>query len=330
MSTSREIPWNFVTKNIEPDGFLEKKIRDKVAGIAKHLEGFPRDSVHLHVALERNPKKDCFTARLTLRVPSNILHSEKTTDDLNKALILAVSSLLHDLDAFKAALTGSRYWKRKVRRDLSHYLKSAAFALQAQAAGTGPQNYEDVVQSLFQQHYRDLLHYTRRHIRYDEAAGDISPGAINAKEVLNTVRECALAKAGERPRGVNWMVWFYHLIHKELERRRHELGTRQPRKTDLSSRQLEPNAQSQLPFQQHEQDPFEEITSQKDTLELLQQDMPSWPRAEREAFELYYVEGLEAEEIAVVTGYPLKTVQENIESIRERLHARLHEQEVPV
>jgi ribosomal subunit interface protein len=332
MSAKMEIPWNVITKNIDRDEFTEKKIREKVAKIAKHLEGFPKDSVHLHVALERNPKKDCFTARLTLRVPSNILHSEKTTDDLIKALNLAVDSLLHDLDAFKATLTDSRYWKRKERRDLSHYLKSAAFALEAQAAGTGPQNDEEVVRDLFQRHYRDLLHHARRELRHDEEAGEIPPGAIDAKEVLDEVSKRAAGKAKERPRGGNWMVWFYQLIHEELERRRYLLKSQEPPRREQPGSQPQGKEQVQPPreHREPEHDPLDDIVTQKDTLELLQHEMRTWPRPERELFELYYVEGFDLEEIAVVTGYPLKTVEKSLASVRQKLREWLHEQEAPV
>jgi ribosomal subunit interface protein len=332
MSTNIEIPWNFITQNIQHDEFIEKKIHEKVAKIARHLGGFPKDSVHLHVALERSAKQDCFTARLTLRVPSNILHSEKTTDDLIKALNLAIDSLLHDLEAFKATLTGSRYWKRKERRDLSHYLKSAAFALQAQAAGTGPQNDEDVLRDLFQQHHRELLHHARRHLRHDEGAGEITQNAIDAREVVDEVQKRAVAKASEGPKGMNWMVWFYHLIHEELKRRRSALKNQQPPETQRptaqpSSEQLQPpSAQAR----EHEHDPLDELVTQKDTLDLLQHDMRTWPRSEREVFELYYVEGLDPEEIEVATGYPLQTVQQNLESVRQKLRERLHQPEVTV
>ena len=62
-------------------------------------------------------------------------------------------------------------------------------------------------------------------------------------------------------------------------------------------------------------------------LEQLQQEMKKWPRPEREVFELYYVEGLEPEEIAMVTGQPLKTVRERLASVQQRVRDRLLEQE---
>jgi DNA-directed RNA polymerase specialized sigma24 family protein len=47
--------------------------------------------------------------------------------------------------------------------------------------------------------------------------------------------------------------------------------------------------------------------------------MRDWPRPERKVFELYFGEGLEPGEIAMVTRQPLTTVRENIASIQRRL-----------
>lgn len=329
MSTNTEFSWNLITQNIQRDEFIEKKIHEKIAEIGRRLGGFPKDSVHLHVELERSAKQDGFTARLTLRVPSNILHSEKTADDLMKALDLAVDSVLHDLEAFKATLAGSRFWRHREYFDPSHYQKSAAFALQAEAGGTGPQNDEDVVRDLFQQHYSELLHHARRDLRNDEEAGEIPQGAIDAREVVDEVRKQAVAKAGEKQRWMNWMVWFYHLIHEELKRRRYVLKNQQPPTTEQpttqpSGEQLQtPSAQAR----EHEPDPLDDLVIQKDTLDSLQHDIRTWPPFERAVFELYYVEGLAPEEIAAATSHPLQTVQQNLESVRQKLRQRLHQQE---
>lgn len=330
MNTSpTRLSWNLITRNIERDEFLEKKIHHNIARLEKHLQGFPPDSVHLQVALERNPKKDCFTARLTLRVPSNILHSEKTTDDLIKSLNLAVDSLLHDLAAFKAVLTGQRYWKRQAGRDQSHFLKSAAFALQAQAAGTGPQTSQDVVRDLSQQHYRELLRHAQRDIRHEEEAGELPPGALQAHELVDEIGRRVLAEADERPSGMGWKVWFHHLVHEELKRRRYLLrGQRaEPAPAPAPAPGQQTAAQAAAPGSRAaEPDPLEEIVTQESTLELLQHDLRSWPRQEREVFELYYVEGLDPEEIAMVTSYPLNTVQETLASVQQKLRERFHQQ----
>ena len=53
--------------------------------LEKHLKHFPPDSIHLQIVLERHPKKPLHSAALNLRVPSNILHSEKSSADVIKA-----------------------------------------------------------------------------------------------------------------------------------------------------------------------------------------------------------------------------------------------------
>jgi DNA-directed RNA polymerase specialized sigma24 family protein len=69
--------------------------------------------------------------------------------------------------------------------------------------------------------------------------------------------------------------------------------------------------------------PPDRIAAEKDMLSQLQQDMKNWPRPEREVFELYFVEGLEPEEISVLTGQSLKTVRANIASIQSRLRQQM-------
>jgi len=64
---------------------LRKKLREKITKLEKHLKHFPKNTVHLQIVLERHPRKPLHIAALTLRVPSNILHSEKSARDVIKA-----------------------------------------------------------------------------------------------------------------------------------------------------------------------------------------------------------------------------------------------------
>jgi len=73
--------------------------------------------------------------------------------------------------------------------------------------------------------------------------------------------------------------------------------------------------------------PPDEIVAAKDSITRLQQDLRNWPRPEREVFELYFVEGLEPEEIAMVTRQPLKSVRKTISSIQDRLREEMLAQE---
>ena len=69
--------------------------------------------------------------------------------------------------------------------------------------------------------------------------------------------------------------------------------------------------------------PPDEVLAQKDLLEQLQKTAKNWPKPEREAFELYFVEGFEPEEIGMVLGLSTKNANELLISIRARVRETL-------
>ncbi len=104
--------WNLVTKHIRPHGQLQQKLQEKVQKMETHLEHFPADAVNLQVNLSRHPKKDSFTASLTLRLPSNILHAEKTGPDPIPAFDSAFKTMLREVAVLKSALRRESQWHR--------------------------------------------------------------------------------------------------------------------------------------------------------------------------------------------------------------------------
>jgi len=110
--------WNLTTKGMRPHGQLQTKLEEKVAKLETHLEHFPPDAVHLQVALERHVRKPIFTAGLTLRLPSNILQSEKSDADPVPAFDKAVKALLREVAVLKSDLRHESDWERVARRKL--------------------------------------------------------------------------------------------------------------------------------------------------------------------------------------------------------------------
>ncbi|HEX4639591.1 MAG TPA: HPF/RaiA family ribosome-associated protein [Chthoniobacterales bacterium] len=311
------IPWNIVTKNFSPGDArlpLEKKLQQKIAKFDRYLAHFPPDAVHLQIVLEKHPRKDRYLASLTLRVPSDILHSEEAGRDLIGAFDAAVKSLLRKLKSYKSSLHSEKFWKRKERREKLHALKATGFAFEPQEKGEGPQKSEDVVRELFNQRYKEFLRHVRRHIVHDERTGDLPKDAVKARDVLNEVLRRALAKADKGPKRGGWLTSFYQLIHEELLRQRRRWKQKKPGPTKGPAERAPTAAESV-----RAEVPPVDIAARKDVVAQLEQDMRNWPRQERDVFELYYVEGLDPEEIAMVTQQPLKTVRANLESIQHRL-----------
>src|SRR5437899_7199801 len=128
MKLENSFSWNVVTKNFHAHEQLRRKLRSKLTKLERHLQRFPHDAVHLQVALEKHPKKDLFSAALVLRIPSNILRSEKQAPDPIPALDRATKTLLRQLSGFKSALRREALWKRKERRAGLHTAKVFRFA----------------------------------------------------------------------------------------------------------------------------------------------------------------------------------------------------------
>jgi DNA-directed RNA polymerase specialized sigma24 family protein len=90
---------------------------------------------------------------------------------------------------------------------------------------------------------------------------------------------------------------------------------------DNSRRGQIAEAGRQIGDQDH--DPLEDIVRREDVSALLQHEMRTWPRAEREVFELYYLEGREPEEIEMLTDYPLDQIKGDLMSVRQKLQTFL-------
>jgi len=340
-----------VTRNLHGHPLLRKKLRQKIAKLERHLVRFPPDAVHLQLSLERNANKDLYTAALTLRVPSNILRSEKSGPDLIQAFDLAVKALLRELTGLKAKLRRESFWKRKARRDQLHELKSAGFAPEPQAEGEGPQSFADVLRALLQQHYSRLLRYVRRSLWHETAAGELPPNAIDARAVVDEVARQALAAPEKKPDKFSYLVWLFTLARREIVRRRRawqaqatqvtSLDTPQPlaeqaeaaagydpeQPLDIIEQQLQPpiaEAKDLLP-DQRTPNPAE-VVADRELLAQTRKLAATWPRAEREVFELYFVEGFEPEEVAMILGRSTKAVQDLIQSVHRRLREAVTEQ----
>ena len=122
--TSNPIPWNIVNKNVESGYTVRATLFRKVAKLGRHLAGFAPETLHLQVLLEQLPRKGLFTAKFTLRLPSHILHAEKSGDDLLAAIELATEALFREVDSYRSKLRGDYRWKRPAWRARLHEEKA--------------------------------------------------------------------------------------------------------------------------------------------------------------------------------------------------------------
>jgi RNA polymerase sigma factor (sigma-70 family) len=340
-------PWNIVLKGAELTAATQQQLRRKLSPLARLLQGFPPDAVHLQIVVERLLRPPRYRAALTLRVPSHIVHGEKTAPNLFSAVTRALAVLQREVQALKARLAQTPLWKRRQSRAQLRQAKAVGFAPAPLAAGVGPQTLRDIVSTFFQQQYGRLLHHVRRHVRHDELSGELPQGAIDPRSVVDEVALRVLSAPQQKPEAMSWLVWIYHLIHEELRRRRRRIHRQaaeevrleespviandaagmggdfeQPltfvqaalESPEVETKELTPEAAAGSP---------EQTVTAKELLERLQQAIQTWPRQERGVFELYFVEGFEPDDIAMITGKPLQKIHAVIATLQDRLRQEL-------
>ena len=338
-----------MTKNLVGHELLRKKLREKIGKLQKHLRPFPHDAVHLHIALERHPRKLLHTAKLTLRMPSNILHSKKSGPDLIKSFDLAIKALLRELEGLKTNLRHESDWKRKERRkSLRHEIKGLGFADLPQAEGHGPQEQGEVVADFLRHHYKSLVRHARRHVRHLELNGEAPINTVDPREVVDEVVRQVMNGWREKPANSDWLVWFYQLIRAEMRSQ----GRTHNKSSSRSLEEIEPlpgsaqlaegySPEQPLEIIANELEPFvaelrelvpdpasvppDEAVARKEILELLQSRIQSWPRPERDVFELHFVEGFEVGDVATITKLSPVEVRESVARLHQRLRGFLLE-----
>ena len=343
-AVDHSFPWNVVARNFSPSPLLQAKLRQKISKLERHLAHFPPDAVHLQIVSQKNLKKTEFTTGLTLRLPSHILRSEKKGADPIQALDLAVKALLRELSGFKSELRHEQAWKRKDRRALLHASKAYRFAPEP-IGEQSPQDMPVMIRALLQQNYRRLHRYVRRHIWHEVTTGDLPQGLIEAHAVVDEVARQAMTRYKKKPEEISFLLWLYALARQEIGLRRKALRAQNrdniPLEEPLGSGEGEsdgfepqkgsdgpaaPRSQAGELFADAHTESPDVAAERKDLLEEMQRLANTWPRAEREAFELFFVEGFEPDEIGMILGCSLGETNAILAKIQEQLRKAVLEQ----
>jgi ribosomal subunit interface protein len=334
------IKWNIVSKNFRPGFSVKEKLAHKIAGVGKHLVHFSPETLHLQVLMEKQAKRGTYTVRLTLRLPSNILHAAKSDDDLLHAIDTATAALESEVKSLKAELRGDYRWKRPVRRAKLRAEEALFFAEPMEA---GPQSHTDMVADLLAAHDQHLLAHARRGVRMAELSGELPAGAVDAGDILDEAARICLGHPGDKPDALTHEQWFYQLIREELVRQCREFAEEQQFRTEpAGERQLSLedeaegyDAENPLDLITQEIEPEENLPEEriadpavvlpyvaiagKELVEWLQQEVKRWSANEQEVFELHYLVGFEADDIAKVRDERKEETEALIATIQVRL-----------
>ncbi|MBI5388544.1 MAG: HPF/RaiA family ribosome-associated protein [Verrucomicrobia bacterium] len=341
------LAWNIVSKHIRPHEQLQQKIREKIAKLEQHLQHFPPDAVHLLISLERHPRTGVFRAGLTLRLPSNILHSVKTAKgDPVPAFDKAVRAMLRELEDLKSELRREDTWRQRGRRAELRAMKPLRFTNEPHPVG--PQTLADTLAEMIKRYHGRLLYHAQRELHRDQEDGEVPRGAIKPEVVVDEVVRQALIAPGKKPEDVSYRLWLYSLLRRELKRRYRRLRvdgernvpieemTLAPEDAELNegydaeqplgiiAQRLAPTLVSrgdQLP-DTHLEDPAA-VAEEHDLIDYLHRVTASWPEKERAVFDLHFLEGFDENEVAMLEGLQRDKAKAMIDDVQLRLRGVL-------
>ncbi|MDZ7343664.1 MAG: HPF/RaiA family ribosome-associated protein [candidate division KSB1 bacterium] len=293
-----QFSWNIVTRGLHEHPFLRDKIYSKIRTLEKHLQRFPADAVHLLIEIERHPRKEEHRAVLTLRLPSHILHADKSAKSVISALSNAVKALLQELKSLKERLREEPQWKRKTRR------KTLVFARQPSENTAEPQSAAEIRDAFFESHRQPLMRFARR------VANRARNQAITDPKLAELVGEAKdkLAALAKRQKLTSGRAQLYRLVRETIAQR---AGSLSPAGSSSAS---SPVAKSSSP--------------QSGLLSAMDQALAPLSSFEQEVFDLHYIDGFEADEIAMITRKPVNQVNQALDTIEGQIRQSLRSESV--
>lgn len=337
-----KLSWNVVSKKIHPHEQLRARLRFKVLKLERELQSFPSSAVHLKVAVSRHPHNRQFTIALLLTLPGRFLRSKKSASDPIAALELAVKAMEREIARLKPEphRGGPRAAIRQNHKTSPVEVSGEPSPLKDDER---PENLTALREAVAE-HYGSLLYYVRREIWRGEGEGWAPRGAIDAEAVADEVTCQAFAQCESRPREQSHRVWLYSLARRELQRRFNEIQDQLRTSVSLETEAApvdaevdnEPLAMAEGPLHgdatqlgdltpdTHGLSPDAEAADH-DLTDYLRGVAQRWPQEERTVFELHFLEGFEADEVAMLERLDKPRVHGLIEGVQQRLRQALTE-----
>ena len=341
------ISWNIVNNTGEAFAAIEPRIRSKIAKLEKHLARFPSKSVHLHIAINSNRRRKTYIITLNLRMPSNVLHSQKASTSMVKAVDEAVNVLHRRLAKTMSAYRREPDRKRAGRQQA--VVQQPSFAEEPLPPGQGPQRAEELVASVLRANFQRALQLVEEQVK-DYASDRVLPKrAVDARDVVDRAAQTVLQHPSLRPENMTLERWFLSLSMHQV-RRAIRNYLKDAEKTVPLELEVEPRGAFAM-VEEHENDdsiedsiwktfdpaevsesefiPDREAAqpdSQADRQEILDAVRAlarRWPKTDRDIFEMYFLQEFETGEIALVLGLKITAVERALARLRKRIRASL-------
>jgi len=340
------IAWNIVNHTGEAFEFVSDKVRRKIGKIETILRRFPQDAIHLQIILDEEPKRKSYTVKFNLRIPSNVLSVRKESKSLVQALDDATRSLLLRLEKDKSRRR-NEHLRRRCPKGMP---RDDGFSELPLVEGTKPQSHVDLVSEVIEKNHKRLLRFANRQINQYVAAGTVPEDTIDPREIVDRVAEVAITNPESKPESMDYPTWCSTLAFKQTRAavREYLTDASQAVPIDLDVGPAldersgdDPDIEAYALSVLHDVIEPEEATladyiadtrvnppdvsvAEREMVETLRRISRSWPKIDREVFEMHYLEGLNAEDIADALKCRRQDVSRALDRIQNTIRRRLH------
>jgi DNA-directed RNA polymerase specialized sigma24 family protein len=199
-----------------------------------------------------------------------------------------------------------------------------------------------VVSDLLREHDKQMVAHATRELRMAELVDELPRGIIEARDVVDEVARICLEQPCKKPETLSYEQWFYQLIRQELDRQCRLFAEERHRRIELAPQEGASDGESEgydaecpLGLITSEIEPEESLpehqipdqaalppdaaVSGQELVAILQQEIKHWPADEQQVFELHFLVGFEAHEIAMIRRQTKRQVETTIGTIHSWL-----------
>ncbi len=316
---------------------LENEINQHVAKLAKRLQVFRPELVHLRGVIEENSAREGFVVSLDLKLPSGDIAARENGPNYSAVLKAVFDDLIEQVAKHKDHLRNQYKWPRRRRVGRQRPQPQVPFE-ETLAAVQPPTISDDDIASYVNANLERLSRFVERELRYRENLGDLQPGQLRTEEVVDEAIANALGD-GDKPERLALEAWLYRLSLRAVD----ELARRSPEEVvsiPLEHPARQPNFRASYEPQLQYHQPDEDIVARDiipdprlatpeasaasvEMVNLVEIALLSAKREDREAFLLFAIEGFTPEEIAAISDRPVEAVRASISAAREHLRKTL-------
>jgi RNA polymerase sigma factor (sigma-70 family) len=329
-----------VSYRIPKSSELDHKINQQTDKLARRLQVFRPDLVHLRVSFEEHSARGGVEVRLDLRLPSGDIAARHMAPHADVALRGAFDDLTEQIDKHKERLRAQHQWPNRRRATHPKPLPQVPFEDTIAAVHSEEISPEDI-SSYVDANLPRLRRFVDRELRYRENNGELRPNQLRPDEVIGEAIASALDHE-QKPEKLALEGWLYRLslrairdltrrgseddgdIHLEQPARSSEPGLSEGSDESLlqfhhpdetvTAENLIPNRSASNP---------EESAASDEMIGMVELALRGTQPQDREAFLLFGIEGFTVDEISVISSRPVEEVRKSIQSARTHLRKNL-------